>query len=111
MIVFEDYGDPGYEGVLTTTSATGFPDAAIKPTSGVYANMQPKAVKMIVETASINCTEVAGGTPTTVATTDIGYPMGTSQNQVLKNIQAIKNFKCINQVASSGAQLKYVVYF
>ena len=73
-------------------------------------HQHPKAVLLAAEVASLNTT-VSGTIPTTTAGTNHGITMDAGQTRVIRGIQNIRNFKCINAIASSGAKLKYELYY
>lgn len=104
-------GEPGYNGVISsTTSSTGIATAALYSTDTLGRGIPAKEMWVIVETASINFT-IDGTTPTTLATTNVGFQMDAGQNTVLRGLKAISNFRAINRVASSGAIVKYFVFY
>jgi hypothetical protein len=109
--VFAINGEPHYEGVIaTTTSAAGFATAALYYEDAQGRNRPAKAVLILAQSAGVNFC-ISGTTPTTVATTDVGMPLNLNSSYVVKGLHAISKFLCINQVASSGAKVKYIVYY
>jgi hypothetical protein len=70
---------------------------------------RPEEALIQVKTAAINWT-INGTTPTTTATTDIGFVSQAGDIISLTGYAAISGFQCINAVASSGASVE-VVYF
>jgi len=110
--VFAIDGEPKYEGTISdTTASVGFSSSYLTYTDpGSGRVMQPKSVLFIAETATITFT-VAGTTPTVAAGTNAGVQMTAGQSWVIKGATAIRAFRCINTVASSGAKVKYIVMF
>jgi len=104
------------EAVGTLTSSKGLTAATYNVGSGVgstynhYDRMtRPQEAVIQVKTAAINWT-VDGTTPTTLATTDVGFVAQVGDFIILQGTQTVENFRCINTVASSGATIE-VVYF
>lgn len=109
--VFAIDGVPTYEGTIaTTTSSIGFDASYIVVTDALGRGIFPKAALIVVETAAINMT-LAGGTPTAAAGTNVGIPIEAGQSYVIKGADAVRAFRCINRVASSGAKVKYIIFF
>ena len=71
--------------------------------------IQPKAALISVETATLTFT-IDGTTPTIAAESNHGHQLTAESSYMLDNITSIRNFRCINTVASSGSVLK-VTYF
>jgi hypothetical protein len=104
-------GEPGYEGTISdTTSAAGFNSSYFYTTDSQGRGIAAKYALIVVETASILFTE-DGTTPTVAAGTNIGTRMDAGQSYILIGIKAVSNFKCINRVASSGAVVKYRIFY
>lgn len=102
--------------VLSGTSAAVSPDGAVtistlslKEVLEDGNTIQPKAALISVETATLTFT-VDGTTPTIAAESNHGHQLTAESSYVLDNITSIRNFRCINTVASSGSVLK-VTYF
>jgi hypothetical protein len=110
--VFAVDGEPTYEATIAdTTSSVGFNTTYLTRTDpGSGRTVNAKSVLFIAQTATVTFT-VTGTTPTIAAGTDAGIQMTAGQSWVLKGINAIKKFRCINTVASSGAKIKYIVFF
>lgn len=71
--------------------------------------IQPKGALISVEHATLTFT-IDGTTPTIAAESNHGHQLTAESSYVLDNITSIRNFRCINTVASSGSVLK-VTYF
>lgn len=71
--------------------------------------IQPKSALISVEHATLTFT-IDGTTPTIAAESNHGHQLTAESSYVLDNITSIRNFRCINTVASSGSVLK-VTYF
>lgn len=76
----------------------------------MVAGLQPKAALITVTTAALNFT-MDGTTPTVTAGTDHGHTIDAGQSYVIRGYAAIRNFKCINAVATNGAILKYSLFY
>ena len=116
--VFINGSRPAYarEAVGTLTSAKGLTLATYDTGTNVsspynhYARVKhPEEALIQVKTATINWT-VDGSTPTTTATTDVGFLAAVGDIISISGYQSIKAFQCINAVGSSGATIE-VVYF
>jgi len=108
--VFAIYGEPVYEGTISdTTSSVGFSSSYLSTTDGSGRTIFPKAALIVVETATITFT-VAGTTPTIAAGTNVGIQLASGGSWVIRGANAVRNFRCINTVASSGAKLKYIIF-
>jgi hypothetical protein len=110
--VFAIDGEPLKEGTIAdTTAAIGFTAANLINTDAATGRIrQAKAVLFIAQTATITFT-VTGTTPTIAAGTDAGIQITAGMSWVVKGWSAINKFRCINTSASSGAKLKYIVFF
>ena len=104
------------EAVGTLTSSKGLTSGTFNVGSGVGTTYnsydrvtRPEEAMVQVKTAAINWT-VDTSTPTTTATTDVGFVAQVGDFIILQGYQTISQFRCINSVASSGASLE-VVYF
>lgn len=95
---------------LTGGTSTGTVDIAQDFITLNKVHQHPKALLVSVETAGINAT-ISGTTPTATAGTNHGITLSAGQSRVIRGVQNIRNFKCINAVASNGAKLKYELYF
>ena len=98
----------------TITGATSGGTAAILQAPIVLSphasNPRPKALLVVVETASILCT-IGGSLATTTATQDDGVIMSAGQSRVIRGVQNIKTFRAINAVNANGAVMKWELYF
>jgi len=74
------------------------------------SNPSPKALLIVVETASLLCT-LGGTLAATTATQDYGVIMSAGQSRVIRGIQNIKTFQAINAVNANGAVLKWELYY
>lgn len=87
-----------YEKIGTTTSSIGFTAAKLE-----YQGRIAKAVLITVETAAIRFT-MDGSTAVVTATGGgVGHLMDVGQSYVVRGTISVRNFRCINAVASSGA--------
>lgn len=104
-------GDPGeVELIGTTTASVGLTATTYEPTSGVHKDMQARAAIVQALTAAINIT-LNGTTPTTIAGGNKGLTMAANTSRVITGINAIRNLKVIEAVASSGAIVKVEPWF
>lgn len=90
-----------YEKIGTTTSAIGFTTAKIALTTG-DSYMEAKTALVTVETAALRFT-MDGTTPTVAAGTGAGHLIEAGQSYVVRGVEAVRNFRCINNVNASGA--------
>jgi len=105
MIVLEDLGNQyGYE-ALAPTSSTGITSTLIRPTSGPYAGMTPRAVLIGVETQPIRF-RMDG----TAATADNGVLLKADSYFTMINFENIKNFRCID-TAAGASKVTVLVFF
>jgi hypothetical protein len=72
--------------------------------------LKPKVALITIESFAVNFT-LDGTTPTVTAGTNYGHTMIAGQNYAVRGLQNIRNFKAINAVASSGAIIKYSLFF
>lgn len=93
----------------TGGTSTGTAVAAQAPIT-ILTHGKPKSSLITVETASINFT-LDGTTPTATAGTNYGHTVSAGQNFTITGWNNIRNFKCINAVASNGAIVKYSLFF
>ena len=127
MITFSLDGLAYATGVLTTiTSSMGFKSASVAlvngtdvsaatnigqlfdPTSGPYSGLQVRSCLITVETAAINFT-IDGSTPTVTTGTNVGHQLTAGQSYVISGEGNVRNFRCINAVAGSGAIVKFTM--
>ena len=98
-----------YEKIGTTTTAIGFTTAKIALTAA-DPYKEAKTALITVETASVRIT-MDGTTPTVTAGTGAGHLVDVGQSYVVRGIDAVRNFRCINAVASSGAVVHCSYFF
>lgn len=111
MRTFGSLGVAAYsETISDTTSAIGFTSTKIAPTTGNYAGKKAKAALISVETADIRFT-LDGTTPTVSAGTGAIHLLASEGEYEISGEANVKNFKCINAVASSGAVVKATYFF
>lgn len=104
MDVIENIGDQyGYEALAPTTS-TGFTASVIKPTTGIYAGMTARAVRIGVETNPIRFRE--DGTAATAAN---GMKLNANNYYTVIGKLNVKGFRCID--TSAGASSVKVLPF
>jgi hypothetical protein len=70
----------------------------------------PKAALIAAETYPLNIT-ISGTTPTVAAGTNHGITLAAGNTWMIRGVQNVRNFRAINTVASSGAIMKYVLFF
>ena len=104
MHVFDSIGTPfGHETIL--------PTAAKGITPSLYSGgQQVKAALVSVETNSVNYT-LEGTTPTDSSGTNVGHEGVAQLNLVLRGVDAVKNFKCIDRVGASASKVKVTVFY
>jgi len=105
------------EKIATLTASTGLTAATYDystttGTSGAWDKTNRPIEAMVqVETAAIRWTTVVGATPTTTASTGVGFTAQAGDFIALSGHDAIVNFRAINEVASSGAGLSVEYYY
>ena len=109
MISFTHDGEcKAYESIATT-AAIGFTSTYFRYPSDFGAQM--KAALITVETADIRFT-MDGTTPVVTATGGgVGHLMVSGQSYVVRGWENIRNFRCINAVASSGAVVRCSFFY
>ena len=109
MISFTHDGEcKAYES-LATTASIGFTSTYFRYPSDFGAPM--KAALITVETADIRFT-MDGTTPVVTATGGgVGHLMVSGQSYVVRGWENIRNFRCINAVASSGAVVRCSFFY
>ena len=99
----------GSSGTLTTATAVKIPAAALTLRTST-GTAQAKAIFFTVETAAINFT-FDGSTPTVTAGTNVGHQAAAGQWFFFDFPLSTTGIACINAVASSGALIKYTIFF
>lgn len=92
----------------TSSGTVAIAQAPIALEKGRYQH--PKTLLITVETASVHVT-ITGTTPTATAGTNHGITLTSGMSWVVRGINNIRNFKCINETNANGALLKYVLYY
>jgi hypothetical protein len=95
---------------LTGGSSTGTVVIAQDFLPLIMPGASPKTCLLSVESASLNIS-LDGTLPTVAAGTNNGHVVVANGSYVIRGIIGIKNFKCINSVASSGTILKYTLFY
>jgi hypothetical protein len=107
-IVFAHDGEAhGFESLATGT-AIGFTTSYLNLAS--IGGVPMRAALITVETADIRFT-LDGTTPTITAGTAVGHLAASGQSYVVRGYDNIRNFKCINAVAGSGAVVKCTFFY
>lgn len=107
MIVFDLIGDPQKSEILTPgDTAKGISPALFKGDKGA----QVKAALITVEDNTINYT-LDGTTPATGS--GAGHQGLAELNLVLRGVDAVKKFQCIDRVSGGGSasKVKVTVFF
>lgn len=108
-VVFALDGEALVTGTITpTTSAGGFTTAVLN--AAASNGLQCKAALITVEVADINFT-LDGTAPSAAAGTNVGHQMAASQSFIIRGWNNVRKFSCINRVASSGAIVKYTLFY
>lgn len=94
----------GYEKLSTITSSTGFTAAKVEPVTGWPRGRIAKAVLITVETASIRFT-MDGTAAVVTGGSEAGSLMSDEQSYMVRGAKTVRNFRCINAVASNGAKV------
>ncbi len=105
MIVMDLIGAPGQSEIITPGDvSTGITPAKLRGPKG----QQAKAVLITVEDNTINYT--LDGT-VAAAGSGAGHQGLAELNLVLRGIEAVTNFRCIDRVSLSVAIIKVTVFF
>lgn len=111
MYVFDTPGDAGtMETITPGDTATGITKTIRHPISGVGANTEATGALLSVEDNTINFS-IDGTTPTNKAGTNVGHKMDANQSYVIRGVQAVKDFKCVDRVSSSAGVVKVTPFF
>jgi hypothetical protein len=102
----------GYE-TLATTAVIGFTSSYYNLSTNSTAKMAMKAALITVETDSIrfSMSSNASDYASTTAGGAVGHKMDPGQSYVVRGWENIRNFRCINDVASSGAVVKCSFFY
>ena len=103
-------GDVTLTGTAAKSSSGTLTINAAQEFIPLLPRQSPKAALIVVETASINFTQ-GKVIPTVTAGTNYGTTMTLGQSYVVRGYSNIRNFKAINTVDSSGAIMKYSLYY
>lgn len=95
---------------LTGGTSTGTVVTAQAPIEIVTSSLSPKAALISAEAFALYIT-LSGTTPTVAAGTNHGIPLSAGASWIIRGKQNVKNFKCINAVASSGAKMHYQLFY
>jgi hypothetical protein len=86
-----------YEKIGTTTTSIGFTSAKIE-----YKGKIAKAALLSVETAAARIMMTGDAAVITATSGGTGHFVDVGQSIILEGTETIRNFRCINAVASSG---------
>jgi hypothetical protein len=105
MIVFEELGDAGNYETVTPTSSTGV-------TTSFYndSSRQAKTILVTVETNTVTFT-MDGTTPTNAAGTNAGHYLLAGESIIIKGINNIRAFRCVDTVAAAAGVVKITVFY
>ena len=95
-----------YEKIGTTTSSIGFTSTVL-----LYKGRIAQAVLITVETAAVRITMDGTTTVVTATSGGTGHLVDAGQSLIVRGTESVRNFRCINAVASSGAILICSFYF
>jgi hypothetical protein len=129
MEVFSYTGEAfatGYFGSTTTATATGFkgadkiivagtdvtsttPGEVFEPLRGAFSGLRAKAARISAESFAIVYT-IDGTTPTVTAAGSYGHVVAVGGTVDIMGENNIRNFKCMNAVASSGAIVRFSMF-
>ena len=84
----------GFEEITISTTAKGFTESKLKPTTGTYAGKKCSEIFFVMNGANIRY-KLNGDDPTTTE----GVPMLTGQNLTLRNEKDIANFRAVRDDA------------
>lgn len=100
----------GHELITPGNTATGITASLLQPTSGAFAGLQAESALITVEDNTIHFT-LDGTPPTAESGTDLGHQMDAGQSYVIRGINNLKNFLCIDRVSGSNGVVKVTVFF
>lgn len=95
-----------YEKLTAMTSATGITASKLSSGSGLRAYQ----ILVYGEVAKARCTWW-GTNPTVSTSTGIGIPWNAGDSFMIAGYDNISRFKCINDTASNGAEIRIVYYY
>jgi len=104
----------GYVGstlVATVPAWVTTPDntSVYKITPPHAEGLEAQTALIKVETAAVNFS-LGSVVPTVAAGTNLGINLDPGESLFIDDVQNIRNFKCINRVASSGAVVKVITF-
>jgi hypothetical protein len=105
--VYDVEGKPrDHKQLSSMTSATGLPNDKINhPTYGPAVS-----ITFSVETAAVRCSW-HGVDPTVAGATQVGHPLNAGDSYTVRGIEAVQQFKCINNVAGNAAVVMVTFYY
>jgi hypothetical protein len=110
MIVTDILGDAGgYENIVPGNTATGITATLLNATIH-EATKQAMGALLTCENETVNFT-FDGTAPTAIAGTNVGHALAAGNSYVIRGIHNLRNFQCIDAVASSAGTVKVTILF
>lgn len=104
--IYSPDGAPGaYEAITPGNTATGITASKLE-----YKGLQAVGAIVKIEANTLNVA-IDGGTATNAAGTNYGTKLVANDTIVLRSIEALKNFNCVDDVASSAGIAKVTIFF
>jgi hypothetical protein len=105
--IYSPPGAPGaYEAITPGDTATSITPSKLTNISG----QQATGAIVTVEANTVNVA-IDGGTATLASGTNYGHKMVAKDTIVLRSIEALKNFNCVDDVSSSAGIAKVTIFF
>lgn len=100
-------GAPGaYESIAPGDTATGITPAKLYDSN----KLQACGALIKIEANTVNVA-IDGGTATNAAGTNYGIKLVANDTIVLRSIEALKNFNCVDNVSASAGIAKVTIFF
>jgi hypothetical protein len=111
MQVTDILGDAGATETLTPgDTVTGISASVYKLASGFMEGRQAIGALITCEGNSANIT-FDGTDPSAAAATNVGHSFDAGDSYVLRGVQNVLNFKCIDRASGSASKIKVTTYF
>ena len=100
-------GSPGaYESITPGDTATGITASKLQDSTGLQAS--GAIIKIEANTVNV---AIDGGTATNAAGTNYGTKLVANDTIVLRSIEALKNFNCVDDVSAAAGIVKVTIFF
>ena len=109
-IIFVNVVSGAFQAETLTGGTTTGTIAIVQDFLPMLARTKPKAALITVEGFAVNFS-LSGIAPTVAAGTNYGEVIAAGGSYVVRGWNNIRNFRCINTVASSGSIVKYELFY